>query len=102
MDPPGVPHVPGNAVRLQFHALAYNLQLHADAGAAEDGGAVVLTSLREKLIKNRRESRQSRALRHVPDGRGRGTATDVGRHPVADRPAARTARTGMSGAAGDA
>jgi len=39
-----------NAVRLQLHALAYNLgKLHAHASDAEDGGA--LTSLREKLIK---------------------------------------------------
>ena len=29
-----------------------------------------LTSLREKLIKNRSEDRAPRALRHVPDGRG--------------------------------
>src|SRR5436853_462542 len=28
------------------------------------------------------------ALRHVPDGRGRRVATDVSRHPSADRPTA--------------
>jgi hypothetical protein len=28
-----------NAFRLTLHALAYNLQLHADAGDADDGGA---------------------------------------------------------------
>ena len=55
-----------------------------------------LTSLREKLIKrDRREGRQPRPLRHIPTGRGRGTATDVQRHSVADRPAAGTTRASM-------
>jgi hypothetical protein len=42
-----------------------------------------LTSLREKLLKMR-EGRQPRALRDLPDGRGRGVAKDVRRHPIAD------------------
>ena len=52
-----------------------------------------LTSVRE-AGKDRRQGRQPRALRR----RGRGAATDVRRDPVADRPAAGTARAGMSGA----
>jgi hypothetical protein len=47
---------------------------------------------------DRREGHQSRALRDLPAGRGRGGATDVRRHPVADRPAPGTAHPGMSGA----
>jgi hypothetical protein len=34
---------------------------------------------------------------HVPDGRGRGAAADVPRHPAADRPTAHTAGAGMTG-----
>jgi len=34
----------------------------------------------------------ARPLHDLPDGRGRGVATDVSRYPVADRPAAGTAR----------
>jgi hypothetical protein len=48
--------------------------------------------------RDRRQGRQPRPLRHVPDGRGRGAATDVRRHPVTDRPAAGTAGTGMNSA----
>ena len=46
---------------------------------------------------DRREGRQQRTLRHVPDGRGRSTATDVCRHSVVDHSAARVARTGLTG-----
>jgi len=88
-----------NAVRLQLHVLAYNLgnfmRTLAIPKAAEPWS---LTSLREKLIKIGREGRQPRALRHLSDGRGRGVATDVRRHPVTDLPAAGTARPGMRGA----
>jgi hypothetical protein len=48
--------------------------------------------------RDRRQGRQPRPLRHVPDGRGRGVATDVRRHPVTDLPAAGTACTGMNSA----
>jgi len=37
----------------------------------------------------------ARPLHDLPDGRGRGVATDVSRYPVADRPAAGTARASM-------
>ena len=51
-----------------------------------------LTSLREKLAQSRCEGHQPRPLRHLSDGRRRGVATDVRRHPIVDRPAAGTAR----------
>ena len=57
-----------------------------------------LTSLREQLIKIGAKGRQPRALCDLPDGRGRGVATDVRRHPVADRSAAGTACAGMTSA----
>jgi len=40
-----------------------------------------LTSLREKLIKIGAKVVSHGPLHHVPDGRGRGTATTVCRHP---------------------
>jgi len=48
---------------------------------------------------DRRGGRQSRALRLVPDGRGRGAATDVCGHSVVDRPATRATCAGTSGGA---
>jgi hypothetical protein len=51
-----------NAVRLQLHALGYNLANFMGTLALPEAIAHwSLTSLREKLVK-----------RHVPDGRGRG------------------------------
>ena len=40
----------------------------------------------------------ARPLHDLPDGRGRGVATDIRRHPVADRSAAGTARASMRSA----
>jgi hypothetical protein len=52
-----------NAVRLQLHALTYNLgNCHADAGDAEDGGAVVADQPAREANQDRREGRESRAL----------------------------------------
>jgi hypothetical protein len=45
--------------------------------------------------------RQSRSLRHVPDGRGCGAAADVCRNLVAHRSATGTARSGMTAAVSD-
>ena len=53
-----------------------------------------LTSLREKLIKIGARS-SAMAVRSRSDGRGGGVATDVRRHPVADRPAAGATHAGM-------
>jgi len=49
---------------------------------------------------DRRKVASHGSLRHLPDGRGRGSATDVCRHTVADRPAAGTTRAKMRGALG--
>ena len=81
-----------NAARLQLHALTYNL---GHAGDAADGATVVADQPAREADQDRRQGRQPRALRHVPDGRGRSLAADVRRHPVADRPAASDARLGM-------
>jgi hypothetical protein len=89
---------PPYAVRLQLHALAHNLgnfiRTLAMPKAAE---AWSLTSLREKLIKNRRRGRQPRPLRHLPIGRGLGVAADVCGYPDAHRPTAGAARTNVTG-----
>ena len=55
-----------------------------------------LTSLREKLVKIGAKVVSHGRYVDLPDGRGRGVATDVRRHPVADHPAAGTARAGMT------
>jgi hypothetical protein len=73
-------------------------QFHADAGDAEDGGAVVANQLVREADQDRSEGRQPRSLRHFPAGRGGGVATDVHRNPVADRPAAGTTHASMRGA----
>jgi hypothetical protein len=49
---------------------------------------------------DRREGREPRPLRHIPEGRGRGAATNVPGNPVADRPAADTGRAGMTARSG--
>ena len=87
-----------NAVRLQLHALAYNLgnfvRTLAMPKAAEPWS---LTSLREKLIKIGAKGGQPWPLRDVPDGRGRGVAADVRGYPDADRPVAGAARASVRG-----
>jgi hypothetical protein len=90
-----------NAVRLQLHALAYNLgnfmRTLAMPRTAEPWS---LTSLREKAGQDRRQGRQPRPVRYLPDGRGRGAAPDARRNPDAHRPAAGTARASMTGSWG--
>ena len=75
-------------------------QLHADARDAEGGGTVVTDQPAGEADQDRRQGGQPRPLRYVPNGRGRGAATDVQRNPVADRPAAGAARAGMTGTSG--
>jgi len=72
-------------------------QFHADAGDAEGGGAVVTDQSAREAGQDRREGPLPRALRDVPDGRGRGTAADVCGDPDAHRPAAGATRAGMKG-----
>jgi hypothetical protein len=97
VDAPACRSFAANAVRLQLHALAYNLgnfmRTLAMSKAAEP---LSLTSLREKLIKIGAKGHEPWPLRHVPDGRGRDAAADVPRYPNADRLAAGAARTSMT------
>jgi hypothetical protein len=74
-------------------------QFHADACDAQDGGTVVADQPAREADQDRRQSRQPWPLRHLPNGRGRSVAPDAGT-PVADRPAAGTARASMRSAAG--
>ncbi len=55
-----------------------------------------LTSLRE-LIKIGAKVVSHGPLCQLPDGRGRGVATDVSENPIADRPAAGAACASMKG-----
>ena len=49
----------------------------AKAGDAEDGGAVVADGPAREADQDRREGRQPRPLRHVPNGRGGGAAREM-------------------------
>src|ERR1700730_13372228 len=49
-------------------------QFHADAGNAQDRGAVVANQLAREADQDRRQGREPRPLRHLPDGRGRAAA----------------------------
>ena len=71
-------------------------QLHADAGDARGRSEQwSLTSLREKLVKIGAKVVQPRALRHLPDGRGRGAEGTVREYPVPDRRTATTTGSGI-------
>jgi hypothetical protein len=71
-------------VRLQLHALAYNLaNFMRTLALPEEVERWSLTTLREKLVKI--GARIVRHGRYVPAGRGRGAAGAVCRHPAADR-----------------
>jgi DDE family transposase len=67
-----------NAVRLQLHALAYNLgNFMGTLALTKTAEPWSLTSLREKLIKIGAKGLQPRPLHHLPNGRGCGVAADV-------------------------
>jgi Transposase DDE domain group 1 len=75
-----------NAVRLQLHALAYNLvNFLRTLALPEEIEHWSLTTLREKLIKTSRPDRALRPLRGIPAGRGRDAARPVRRDPPPDR-----------------
>src|SRR5271155_4512051 len=59
------------------------------------GGTVVADQLAREADQDRSQGGPPRALRDLPDGRGRGVAADVCGDLVADRPAASAARVGM-------
>ena len=61
-----------NEVRLQLHALAYNLaNFMRTLALPKEVEHWSLTTLREKLGEDRREGGQSRAVRHLPTSGGR-------------------------------
>jgi Transposase DDE domain group 1 len=71
-----------NAVRLQLHALAYNLaNFMRTLALPEAVKQWSLTSLREKLVKIGAKVVRTWPLRHLPDGRGRGAEDAVRRDP---------------------
>ena len=74
-----------NAVRLQLHALAYNLaNFMRTLALPEAVKQWSLTSLREeKPHQDRREGCELWPLRHLPDGRGRGAEGIVPGHSTA-------------------
>jgi hypothetical protein len=78
-----------NAVRLQLHALAYNLanvlRTLALPGEVERSS---LTTLREKVVKIGAKGDRPRPLRDLPDGGGGGAERAVRPHLGADREAA--------------
>src|SRR6266516_3910299 len=75
-------------------------QLHADAGSARGGQAVVADEPAGKTREDRRQGRVPWPLRHLPDGRGRGAEGIVPGNLAADR---RTAtKAGPSVATGGA
>jgi len=72
-------------------------QFHADAGDAEDGGAVVANQLVREADQDRRQGREPRPLHDLSDGRGRGATTDVPGNPDVDRPTADPTCASMTG-----
>jgi hypothetical protein len=60
-------------------------QLHALAGPAGGGRALVADHVAREVGQDRRPHRTSRPLRGVPAGRGGGAALAVRQHPAADR-----------------
>ena len=85
-----------NAVRLQLHALAYNLgNFLRTLAAPEPIKDWSLTSLKDKLIKIG-EAREPRPLCYLPDGRGRHRTANVPRDFAAHRGATAAATTRAS------
>ena len=84
-----------NAVRLQLHALAYNLaNFLRSLALPQEVEQWSLTTLAREAGQDRRPDRAPRALRGLPARRGRRAKVAVCRDPASDRPAARIARAG--------
>jgi hypothetical protein len=71
----------------------------AGQGGAPSAPAVIADQPAREADQNRREGRQPRSLRDLPDGRGRGVGVNVRRHPDPDRAAAVPIRASMRSAA---
>ena len=90
-----------SSVRLQLHALAYNLANFMRTLALPRAMAHwSLTTLREKLVKIAR-GWSAWPLRHLPDGRGCSVGTDVRADTGAHRPTACAAGAGLTRTAAD-
>ena len=66
--------------------------IFAHAGDVGAGQGLVADEPEGEANQDRREGRQPRPLRRVPDGRGRHPTESVRRHPAADRGNAAAAR----------
>jgi len=90
-----------NAVRLQLHALAYNLANFLRTLALPTAIADwSLTSLREKVVKIGAKVVAHGRVRGLPDGRGGGAPRAVPGHPPADRGVAASGRGALLTPAG--
>ena len=86
LDAAVLPAFRHNAVRLQLHALAYNLANFLRTLALPRGGrALVADDAAREAGQDRRQGRAPRPLRGVPAGRGGGAAGAVRRDPAPDR-----------------
>jgi Transposase DDE domain group 1 len=82
-----------NAVRLQLHALAYNLgNFLRTLATPEPINDWSLTSLKERLIKTGGKICQPSSLCRFPDGRSRRSEHSLCRHPATDRGVAAATR----------
>src|SRR5262245_20180088 len=79
-----------NAVRLQLHALAYNLGNFLRTGTPEPIKDWSLTTLEGQADQDRREGGEAWPLCYLPDGRGRHRTADVARDFAAHRGATAT------------
>ena len=85
-----------NAVRLQLHALAYNMaNFFRTLVLPDEVERWSLTTLREKVVKIGAKVDRSRALYGVPDGRGGGATRPIQAHPGDDRRTATKAGRAM-------
>lgn len=76
----------GNAVRLQLHALAYNLaNFLRTLALPQEVQHWSLTSIRDRLVKIGAKLVKPCPLRHLPDGRGSGTPRPVPPYPCQHR-----------------
>src|SRR5262245_51963372 len=82
-----------NAVRLQLHALAYNLGNFMRTLTMPK--AVIADQSAGEADQGRRQGRQPWPLRHVPNGRARRVAADVQGDPDAHCPVAGATRSCM-------
>src|SRR5262252_7735729 len=88
---------PAHELRRYFASFSYQAQSWRKPRRVV---AEVADQLAGKADQDRRQGCQPWAVRHLPDGRGRGVASDVQRNPVADRPAAGAACASVSGGGG--